>query len=90
MVPKSLTPTRNAAHRPLIFELCSDIVYVVPISWHCTPLNAKPSFIVRANFNVKGYGEATEDVPSDDVDEVSKGKGEQVLDSEAPKSPRKP
>ncbi|KAL5168235.1 50S ribosomal protein L19, chloroplastic [Glycine soja] len=61
-----------------------------PISWRCTPLIAKPSFAVRADSNVEGAGEATEDVPSYNVDEVSEGEGEQVSDSEAPKSPRKP
>lgn len=61
-----------------------------PISWRCTPLIAKPSFVVRADTNLDGGGEATEDVPSDNAEKVSEGEAEQVSDSEAPKSPRKP
>ncbi|KOM34683.1 hypothetical protein LR48_Vigan02g083300 [Vigna angularis] len=46
------------------------------------------SFIVRANSNLEYSGETTEDVPSDNVDDVSKGETEQLSDSEnCPKKP---
>jgi len=44
---------------------------------------------VRADSNLEGGGEATEDVPSDNVDDVSEGEAELLSDSEAPKLPRK-
>ncbi|KAK7378083.1 hypothetical protein VNO80_03519 [Phaseolus coccineus] len=60
-----------------------------PISWCCTPLIAKSSFVVRAYSNLEGGGEATKDVPSDNVDDVLEGETKQLSDSEASKLPRK-
>ncbi|KAK7356783.1 hypothetical protein VNO80_16059 [Phaseolus coccineus] len=73
---------------PCKFVLISKVPST-PISWRCTPLISKSSFIVRADSNLKGGGEATEDVPSDNVDDVSEGETEQLSDSEASKLPRK-
>lgn len=81
-LPSSLASSRNVA---LISRVPS-----TPISWLCAPLVAKPSFVVRADSNLDGSGEATEDVPSDNVDEVPEVEEEQASDSEPPKLPRKP
>jgi len=82
--PKLTFPSSSLRNVALISRVPS-----TPISWRCTPLIAKSSFVVRADSNLEGGGEATEDVPSDNVDEVSEGEAEQLSDSEAPKLPRK-
>ncbi|KAK7406314.1 hypothetical protein VNO78_07937 [Psophocarpus tetragonolobus] len=61
-----------------------------PISWRCSPLFAKPSFVPRADSNLEGAAEATQDVPSDNVDQVPEVEPEQVSDSGSPKLPTKP
>ncbi|XP_061343929.1 large ribosomal subunit protein bL19cz isoform X2 [Gastrolobium bilobum] len=64
------------------------------ISWRCSPLIAKPAFVVRADSNPEGGGEATEDVASDDVVEVpeaeAESESEQVSDSDPGLDPSKP
>ncbi|XP_027360877.1 50S ribosomal protein L19-2, chloroplastic-like isoform X2 [Abrus precatorius] len=80
--PSSLVSSRNV---PFISRVPS-----APISWRCSPLIAKPSFVVRAESNLEGSDEATEDSASDNVDEVPEAEAEQASDSEPPKSPRKP
>lgn len=58
------------------------------ISWRCTPLIAKPSFVVRADSNL---GAASASVNVDEVvDEVPEDEGEQVLDSEPEIEEQKP
>ncbi|KAL9327484.1 hypothetical protein ACSQ67_002487 [Phaseolus vulgaris] len=86
--PKLTFPPSSSSSSLRNFALISRVPST-PISWRCTPLIAKSSFLVRADSNLEGGGEATEDVPSDNVDDVSEGEAELLSDSEAPKLPRK-
>ena len=81
--PTSALGSRNM---PLIARVSS-----ASFPWRCAPLVAKPTFVVRAESNSEGGGEATEnveDAASDNVEEAPEAEAEEQASE--PRPPRKP
>ncbi|KAJ1391726.1 Translation protein SH3-like domain superfamily [Sesbania bispinosa] len=103
--PNHCTPTKLGFSSSLASSSCPasklgsrnvPLISSSSISWRCTPLIAKPTFVVRADSNPDAASDSVDEVPeaSDNVDEVPEAEAEQVSDSdpegEQPKPPRKP